>query len=318
MTKSTLDIKASVIVCTYNRADSLAHTLDCLAKQRHMENVQWEVILVDNNSKDHTRDVVEEKARNFSQLRYEFEGQQGLSHARNHAISSAKGQILLFTDDDVCPEPDWVHTILSLMDRQAADACGGYIAPVWEAPPPAWLTERFYGFLAIKIDTEQKVIMPSATSGETPFGANMAFRREMFERFGIFDTQLGRVGNVLASGEDSELFDRILSGGCKVMYFPEARVHHRVEAFRVRKDYFRRWRFQTSKNAAQSHNIPGARRIFGIPFYLFRQTLRAYGNAVVARLLYPADEAFSKEMIVWHFLGTLQGLWLNRRNKYNA
>lgn len=313
-----LGIKASVIVCTYNRADSLAHTLDCLAKQRDMESVQWEVVVMDNNSKDRTRLFVEEKARHFSQLRYEFEGQQGLSHARNHAIACAKGQILLFTDDDVCPEPDWVHTILSLMDSYTADACGGYIAPVWEAPPPAWLTERFYGFLAIKIETEQKAILPSASAGETPFGANMAFRREVFERFGTFDTRRGRVGNVLASGEDSELFDRILAGGGKVMYFPQARVHHRVEAFRVRKGYFRRWRFQTSRNTAQSHRIPGARRVFGIPLYLLRQTLRALGNAAMARLLSPADEAFGKEMIVWHFLGTLQGLWLNRSNKSNV
>ncbi|NOT68493.1 MAG: glycosyltransferase family 2 protein [Methylophilaceae bacterium] len=315
MTNTEYEIRASVIVCTYNRANSLTQTLDSLCKQQGMDGIGWEVIVVDNNSKDHTREVIEDKAKIFSQLFYEFEEQQGLSFARNHGIACARGETLLFTDDDVCPESDWVQTILRLMDQHSAEACGGYIAPIWEKEPPTWLTERFYGFLAIKTDMEEKSITQSASAGETPFGANMAFRREVFDRVGVFDTKLGRVGKVLASGEDSELFDRILNSGSKVMYFPQARVHHKVEAFRVRKSYFRRWRFQASRNAAQSQNVVGKRRVFGIPVYLLIQTLTASKRAFVSKLFSAADESFAQEMILWHFLGTLQGLWLNWRYK---
>ena len=301
---------ASIVVCTYNRADSLALTLGCLKNQQLRTDIDWEVIVVDNNSKDATRTTVEASMSDFPQLRYAFESRQGLSHARNHGIGLSRGDIVLFTDDDVCPEPDWVQVILDSMEAHGCDACGGYIAPAWEKPPPMWLTERFYGFLAIRTDTMEQHI---TSSSNTPFGANMAFRRELFARHGTFDVTRGRMGNVLASGEDGELFERILKGGGKVMYFPLARVHHRVEAFRVEKAYFRRWRFQTSRNLAISRGVPGKRRICNIPPYLVPQTLRALWRAAWGRLTAPADEAFNREMVVCHFLGTLQGLWQSKK-----
>jgi len=300
---------ASVVVCTYNRADSLAHTLGCLKKQQLRADIDWEVIVVDNNSKDSTRTTVEAAMPGFPQLRYEFESRQGLSHARNHGIELAKGDILLFTDDDVCPEPDWVQVILDSMAEHGCDACGGYIAPVWEKQPPAWLTERFYGFLAIKTDTVERQII---SASDAPFGANMAFRRELFARHGAFDVTRGRMGNVLASGEDGELFQRILNGGGRVMHFPRARVHHRVEAFRVEKSYFRRWRFQTSRNIAQSRGLAGERRLFNIPLYVFPQLLRAMVRMLWGHLTQPLDEAFNREIVVFHFLGLIQGLYRAR------
>jgi len=84
---------------------------------------------VDNNSKDHTRQLIEEFQHEWPLLRYEFEGKQGLSHARNHGIAAARGDILLFTDDDVLPEPDWMEVTLAGLEKHCADACGGYIAP---------------------------------------------------------------------------------------------------------------------------------------------------------------------------------------------
>lgn len=299
-------LDASVIVCTYNRADSLSQTLACLAQQQVRPGVRWEVLVVDNNSKDHTRDVVAARQREWPGLRYGFEQQQGLSHARNHGIAAARGEILLFTDDDVCPEPDWVQKILDGMAAHGCLACGGYIAPIWEAPPPRWLTERFHGFLAIRADREDTFRI--APDGQSPFGANMAFRREVFQRFGVFDVSRGRKGNVLAAGEDGEMFDRILRSGAKVMFFGDARVHHRVEAFRVRKRYFRRWRYQSSRNLGAVLDVPGTRRIAGVPLYIFPQLARAVGRAIRARLSEPRDEAFFRELLVWHFLGIIRGL----------
>jgi glycosyltransferase involved in cell wall biosynthesis len=297
---------ATLIVCTYNRADTLADTLDCFRAQRVRPEVKWEVIVVDNNSSDSTPAKVSAAQAGFPRLRYAFERTQGLSHARNHGIALAQGDIVLFTDDDVCPEPDWVQTLLDSMAQHGCDACGGYIAPLWDKSPPAWLTERFYGFLAIKTDPLEHRIDSAL---DTPFGANMAFRRALFSRLGTFDVTRGRIGSVLASGEDSEMFQRILNADGNIMYFPNARVHHRVEAFRVDKAYFRRWRFQTSRNLAKTLNVPGDRRIFNIPLYLFPQALRALGRAIWGRLTATEDEAFNREIVVWHFLGTMQGLW---------
>lgn len=303
---------ASIIVCTYNRAESLRDTLRALHAQEEAGMRQWEVIIVDNNSKGHTRHVVEEFQRDWPLLRYEFEQEQGLSYARNHGIATARGAVLLFTDDDVLPEPDWLETTLAGLEKYSADACGGYIAPIWEKQPPKWLTERFYGFLAVR--TERADDYPITPADHPPFGANMTIKKAVFAQVGLFDTSRGRKGKVLASGEDSEMFKRILAAGLKVVFLGQSHVHHKVEAFRLTKVYLRRWRLQTSRNLAISRGVSGNRRIFNIPLYLFPQLLRAVLRAIAGHVAKPSDEAFHREMLVFHLLGTLHGLWQTRRH----
>ena len=300
----------SVIVCTYQRAESLRGTLMALRELEVAPNRAVEFIVVDNNSSDHTRSVVEECRHQWAALRYEFEARQGLSHARNHGIAAARGDIILFTDDDVLPAPDWLEQTVAGLERYGADACGGYIAPIWEAPPPAWLTERFYGFLAVRTDREDDY--PIDSPSLAPFGANMAFRRAVFDKVGLFDTERGRKGKVLASGEDGEMFERILAAGLKAVFLGRSRVRHKVEAFRMTKAYIRRWRRQTSRNLALSKGMPGSRRIFNIPLYLFPQFLRAVGRMIGAWFGATADEAFNREIIVFHFIGTFEGLFKAR------
>lgn len=302
-------MQASIIICTYNRADSLKKTLDALKILEVPTELSLEIIIVDNNSTDYTHTLVESYMQNMNNLRYAFQKEQGLSHARNMGIDLSNGDILLFTDDDVCPEHNWLKETIANMDKHECDACGGYIAPAWEAPPPKWLTERFYGFLAIKTDNEAYSI---EQGGNLPFGANMAFRSDVFTQLGKFDTSRGRIGQVLASGEDGEMFERIISAGKKVMYFPSARVHHKIESFRIRKRYFRKWRYQTSFNLAQSKGVDGDHRILGIPYYIFPQLLRAISNTIISKLTKQPDESFNREIIVWHFFGMISGLFQSR------
>ena len=307
---------ASIIVCTYNRADSLLDTLKALRALSVAPGRRWEVIVVDNNSKDHTRQIVEEFRQAWPLLRYEFEVEQGLSHARNHGITSAQGEVLFFTDDDVLPETDWLEISLAGLEHYGVDACGGYIAPIWETRPPAWLTERFYGFLAVR--TERTDDYPIENSSQAPFGANMVFRRKVFEQVGNFDTSRGRKGTVLSGGEDIELFARMLANGMKAVFLGNSRVHHKVEAYRCTKRYLRRWRFQTSRNIVISLGMEGDRRIFNVPLYVFPQLLRAALRVISGHLTLPADEAFYREMILFHFLGTIQGLYRSRHGDING
>lgn len=302
----------SIIICTYNRAQSLQDTLRAVRSLRTLADRLWEVIVVDNNSSDGTRALVTELATDWPLLRYEFEPEQGLSHARNHGIAVAKGELLLFTDDDVLPEPDWMEQTILGLARYHADACGGFIAPVWEAQPPDWLTPRFHGFLAVRDERCDDYIIGS--SSEAPFGANMGIKRSVIESVGLFDTSRGRRGAVLASGEDGEMFDRILAAGFKAVFLGQSRVHHKVEAFRLEKSYFRRWRYQSSRNIALSRDIPGSNRFFNIPLYLVPQLLRALAKALLGKFFLSADEAFHREIVVFHFLGTFAGL-LHRQSQ---
>lgn len=303
----------SVIVCTYNRANSLRETLQALKAQHLPASCECEIIVVDNNSKDATRQVVAEMQHGWPQLRYEFEGHQGLSHARNHGITVAQGEFLLFTDDDVLPEPDWIEETIIGLKKHNAIACGGYVAPIWESPPPDWLTERFYGFLAIRNDRTDDHLITEAE--QTPFGANMAFNKHVFNQVGFFDTSRGRKGSNLASGEDGELFERIRSAGLKIVFLGKSRVHHKVESFRLTKQYFRRWRYQTSHNLAISRGVPGNKRIVGIPLYVFPQAVRAVWRMAIGYLFSAKDEAFNRDMVVQHFLGLMSGLYAARHRK---
>ena len=301
---------ASIIVCTYNRAESLKDTLAALAALKAKPDFEWEVLVVDNNSRDHTRQVVEAAQHDWPRLRYVFEPAQGLSHARNRGIAESTGEVILFTDDDVLPEPDWLDITHAGLDNYQADACGGYIAPIWETSPPAWLTERFYGFLAVRTDRSDNYMITEPS--QAPFGANMAFRKSVFDRVGLFDVRRGRQGKVLAGGEDIELFERILAADIRAVFLGQSRVHHKVEAYRCTKPYLRRWRYQSSRNLAITKGFEGTRRLFNIPLYLFPKTARAAVRAMAGHFTLPADEAFFREMLLSHFLGTIAGLYSER------
>lgn len=310
-------MRATLIICTYSRAESLRDTLRAVAQQEVPEGWGWEVVVVDNNSRDHTKAVVQEFMSRMPNLHYAFEPAQGLSHARNHGIRVAKGSILLFTDDDVLPEVDWLQRVVNGLDMYGADACGGYIAPIWQTPPPSWLTERFYGFLAVRTERTDDYLLDR--NGPMPFGANMAIRREVFDKVGLFDTSRGRKGKVLASGEDGEMFERILDAGFKVVFLGGARVHHKVESFRLTRRYLYKWRWHTSRNLAISRGVPGERRLFNIPLYLFPQFVRACGRAIFGWFTQAADEAMNRQLVVCHFLGTMQGLlWVRRESKKSS
>lgn len=307
MSGASKDLDASVVVCTYNRCESLADTLKALAALQVPAGFAWELIVVDNNSRDATRQTVEafQAAHPLLAVRYLFEPQQGLSNARNSGIAAATGRYLVFTDDDVLPAPDWLVVLVQGMRDHHCTAAGGYIEPLWLAPPPPWLTERFYGFLALR--TERDGPKEAREPEQMPFGASLAFERAVFDRIGVFDPHLGRKGNTLAAGEEIDVLMRVVQGGGRVMYFPAARVRHKVEAFRLSKRYFRRWRYDCSRNEAAGFPS-GGRRVAGVPLYLLPQLLRAVGRTLVMRLTRPADEAFRQEMIVWHFLGLIRGL----------
>src|SRR5215216_2688114 len=122
----------SVIISTYNRCDMLSSAIEKLLAQER-ERVAYEIIIVDNNSTDRTREVVESFiARGHSNLRYVFEPRQGVSHARNRGIAHAAAPIIAFADDDVVVSLDWVATIKRAFDEHTSvDCIGGRVLPEW-------------------------------------------------------------------------------------------------------------------------------------------------------------------------------------------
>jgi glycosyltransferase involved in cell wall biosynthesis len=233
----------TVILCTYNRPESLARALQSVAASILPCTVEWEVLVVDNNSNDQTSEVGAEFCRRYpGRFRYVVEPRQGKSHALNTGLRQAKGDILAFMDDDVIVEPTWLGNLTANLHGDEWAGSGGRILPEPGFSPPHWLEihgrYELGGVLAL-FDRGDK-------SGEldwAPYGTNMAFRKLMFEKYGGFRTDLGPNRTNEIRGEDTEFGRRLVAGGERLRYEPLAVVYHPVIEKRLQKEYFLRWYF---------------------------------------------------------------------------
>lgn len=269
----------SVIVCTYNRAETLRKALNSLARVEPSAGAAPEFIVVDNNSTDETAEVVRAFAAvsPFS-VQYVFEVNQGLSHARNAGISAARGDIIAFTDDDVTVDSRWLCELQRIFDQFRCMGAGGRIIPVWTGDRPSWLESG--GAHAPRSGVRLCGPLVSFDHGEEPceirvlpFGANMAFKRAAFEKYGMFRTDLGR-GSGVGLGEDSEFGARLLRAGDKLAYAPGAVVYHPVPKARLKKAHFQSHSFHSGRYMVRVDGLPeNAVLWFGVPRYLFRSLL---------------------------------------------
>jgi glycosyltransferase involved in cell wall biosynthesis len=230
--------------------------------------VSWEVIVVDNNSTDQTRAVAEGYCRRYPErFRYEFEPQQGLSRARNAGIRAARGQIIAFIDDDVIAEPTWLNVLTSSLHDGKWAGAGGRIVPPQDFTPPDWLTvggeTDLLGALLPLFDLGDQ----AGKMKRPPYGANMAFRKDMFEKYGMFRTDLGRCGDKMLMGEDIEFGSRLMSAGECLHYEPYSVVEHPVPMERLSKKWFRAWwyGFGCTRILERAERPP----ILGIPHAFF-------------------------------------------------
>ena len=224
--------RVSIVLCTFNRAQLLGPALDAVLSQTE-GSPPYEVLVVDNNSRDHTRELVQQRqATAGPRLRYVFEAQQGLSFARNAGIAHARGDLVAFTDDDIRVAPNWVSSIQKAFDTHAdVDCVGGRILPEWSAPPPRWLTrDTWVGALALQDYGPERFSVDPANP-VCLAGANLLFRKQVFDGIGAFSTEFG------SRSEDTELMTRFWSSGRRAMYVPEVAVAAPVSEDRLTKAY---------------------------------------------------------------------------------
>src|SRR5579885_858007 len=230
----------TVAIPTHNRARTLLLTVQSLARMQLEAGIDLECLVIDNNSSDETPAVVAEFARTAPfPARGVLEPRQGSSFARNRAVREARGELIFFIDDDVIVEPDWAQQLLAAMRARKLDAACGIVLARWQSTPPRWLGEEVYGKLAV----HPQSAAPPAEKLSQYFSAYVGLTRQCFERFGRFREDLGVVGNNPMSGEDTELFGRIIAGGGKMGIAPRAVVHHLIGPERMTRAYFRRKSF---------------------------------------------------------------------------
>jgi glucosyl-dolichyl phosphate glucuronosyltransferase len=285
----------SIVICTYNRAALLSQTLESLKKQRNASAHKAEILVVDNNSKDETRKVTEAFSASSPWLvRHIFETRQGVSYARNRGISEAKGEIVAYLDDDVEAEPEWLENMAVCFAETGADVIGGRIERKWDCEKPEWLVEEISAPLIRQNFGDKRVSMTSAKSWMVT--ANLAFRRRVFEKCGVFDVTVGRRAGSLVGGEEPEMFRKLHAAGFKVFYEPKAVVWHKVEKERLSKDYMRRWFFDTGRTIGHQMEWKSYHRLTILPLWAWKEWL----NAAVILM---ASMRFSSELWVRYYSG---------------
>jgi glycosyltransferase involved in cell wall biosynthesis len=293
----------SVILCTYNRAATLRSALASLQAMDVPGPVEWELVVVDNNSADDTPRVVAEYQQAAPHtVRYVFERTQGHAHARNRGIHEARGATLAFIDDDVLVDRHWLGRIHEAYEQFDCIGVGGKIIPVWPCEKPRWMRDHGPNKLMRAIVSFDLGDTPCVLD-RPPFGANMSFKRAAFERYGLFRTDLGRTGRDLSGGEDTEFGRRLLHGHETVIYEPAAVIYHPVEPERLTKAYWRRWYFAYGRMSVRRGDsldgAPAAARAR-------RLARRLSGSFVRWMLAFDLDRRFHHKLRFHQALGQLR------------
>ena len=228
----TRELAATVIVCTRNRSHYLTDCLESLSRQDCPE--EFEVVVVDNGSTDQTPQLIRDWCQKHSNFRAIHETRIGLSAAKNAGAQSAKGRLLLFTDDDVVVAPEWVSSYLDLFRRIGEHnvMAGGPIVPVLDdlRPWPEWFDTAALPEAGLLDYQGERTLR----SWETVWGANMAIPKAVFQNIGGWNEELGRKAEHRGTYEDTEYQDRIRDAGGTVWFCPGSVLKHRVEFDRIR------------------------------------------------------------------------------------
>ena len=304
-------VDLSLLVCTYNRCDDLRELLETALAQETEGRFTYEVVVVDNNSTDKTRSVVEEFiSAGHKNLRYLFEERQGKSHALNTGLEAVRGWAYVITDDDFVLPKDWALGIYDGFNQNPDVAfVSGKVLPLWQAEPPDWLTNQHWSALAMADYGDEQFITDE--SHQICLLA-CAFRVDDVAAVGGYHGDLGPKKGRTGATEDLDLLIRLWKSGRKGLYLPHVSFRHKATADRLTKSYHRRWHRDHGRSYAimrSDETEKGSRQIFGVPAYMYREAMRDAVSWLSCVVRGRTGEAF------WHEtqLRFFQGFFVTRR-----
>jgi glucosyl-dolichyl phosphate glucuronosyltransferase len=297
----------SVVVCTYNRAESLCRTLSSLSAMSVPPDIPWEVLVIDNNSTDGTKEAAKAFAREARiNVRYVFERRQGLNHARNAGVQAAHGELIFFLDDDIEVTRDWLPEMKRAFELNPVVGVGGRVLIKQDLQRPLWWHEEYDGALGKFDPGKTAILSDDAYTSIIGIGANLAFKRSVFDKYGGFRSDLDRRKRKLLMGGDIEFYQRLKKAGELTMYYPAAIVYHCPDSARVTKSYLRRWYFRIGEWEAQK-SLSGPCTLSIVPIWKYRQTLQQLLKTFTKSVTRRRREAFYHELQFISLLGFIFG-----------
>lgn len=242
-------LKYSIVICTYNRAKFLKLNLEALQNVDFDQNA-FEILVIDNNSKDDTPQLVGDMQSGMSNLRYVKEINQGLSFARNRGYQEARGSFVVYLDDDAIPGTDLLRRIEWVCQKNVFDAWGGIVNPWFPEGRPHWLKDRY-----VASRLSYKKLHKLERPDDFFSGGIMIIKRALLEQFNGFDTNLGMQGNTVAYGEETELQVRFKKAGIPLGYDPELQVLHAVLPHKLNVDWFFQYSFAAGRDMIRTFSL---------------------------------------------------------------
>jgi glycosyltransferase involved in cell wall biosynthesis len=284
-------MRVSVAICTWNRAGLLDQTLTQMNGLVVPADVDWELLVVNNNCTDDTDEVLAHHHDRLP-LRRLCEPASGLSHARNAAIRAVRGDLILWTDDDVLVDPNWLaEYVAAARAWPEVSFFGGTIAPWFATPAPAWMTAAWWPCVSSAYGARECGEHPFEIEERIlPFGANWAIRTGVQRRY-RFDPNLGRKGKQRLCGEETTLIKQLLAEGHRGRFIPAARIRHFIPSECMNLEYVRGWYFGLGQTMAAQEAHPAMVRTAKI--YPFARVW-FWLNAVCADAGYRLTRRFAK------------------------
>lgn len=302
----------SVLIATHNGSATLPRVLDGYCRLAAPAG-GWELIIVDNASSDRSGAIAESYAGRLP-LTCLYEAQRGKNAALNRAVPHARGDLLVFSDDDATPEPEWLqHLERCAAGRPDHAMFGGRILPDWEIEPAEWILRL------VPLGQTYGVSPPDLADGPVHpgllWGANMALRRAIFDAGHRFDVSIGPNGHSYAMGSETEFTLRLSKAGFRAWFCPAARVWHRIRAYQLETKYilarglrFGRGMFRQSMS--EPAQVP---MLLGVPRWMLRKFLDEAGRALLATLTGDAERRFLARWELHYLTGFFREAQLQRR-----
>jgi glucosyl-dolichyl phosphate glucuronosyltransferase len=302
-------MRVTVAICTWNRCHSLRRTLERMVRMRVPEDLEWELLVVNNRSTDETDETVDSFQGRLP-VRRSWEPEPGLSNARNRALAEATGDYLIWTDDDVLVDDDWLAAYVRAFRRWPdADLFGGPIEPLFEGEPPAWILRVMHWIGPVfgqQTLGEEPVRLTPEILPLGPYGGNMAMRRSALRRF-PFDPSLGVRHGEYATGEETQVMARMLEAGLEGWWTPEPRVGHWIPRSSQTPRYVRRWFVGCGKGEVHLGD-QSALRLAKRPYRLLKKALRFEMRYRLRRYRTPPEEWVMDLMHAGKMHGIILGL----------
>jgi glycosyltransferase involved in cell wall biosynthesis len=301
--------KICVVVCTYNREKLLPGCLESLANQS-ADKTLYEVLVIDNNSSDNTRDVANEFVGKFPNFRSLFEKNQGLSHARNLGVNEAAADYVGFIDDDARAKENWIETALKIIDEKQPHIFGGPAYPIFKDGKPGWFKDEY----GIRGDMGQSGWLEKGFI----IGTNIIFKKSLLKEYGGFDPQLGMKGDEIGYHEETRIVFRALKEKKKVYYSKELAVKDQLPDYKKSLAFFIYSKYKAGFDGLEPVNIEFDAKELMKLLKLINQTMDELNFALMKRdkekFAYPESYIIEQSINKFYTIGQKIGFFLREDN----